>query len=93
MTGRVIIFSVLLIVVIGSALGVVHARQENRRLFVESTRLNAERDDLNFEFGRLQIEQATQAENNRIEQIARERLGMISPSAAETILIQRGSVR
>lgn len=93
MIGRVIIFSALLGSVIGSALGVVHARQENRRLFVELTRLGNERDDLNFEFGRLQIEQATQADNNRVEQIAREQLGMVSPSAAETILIQRGGPR
>lgn len=90
MIGRVVMFSVLLGGLIGTSLGVVHARQESRRLFVEFTRLSNERDDLNFEFGRLQIEQATQAENNRIEQIAREQLGMVSPSAAESILIQRG---
>lgn len=88
--GRVLVFSVLLGGLIGTSLGVVHARQESRRLFVEFTRLSNERDDLNFEFGRLQIEQATQAENNRIEQIAREQLGMVSPSAAESVLIQRG---
>ena len=90
MIGRVLVFSVLLGGLIGTSLGVVHARQESRRLFVEFTRLSNERDDLNFEFGRLQIEQATQAENNRIEQIAREQLGMVSPSAAESVLIQRG---
>ncbi|MFZ2237708.1 MAG: cell division protein FtsL [Dokdonella sp.] len=89
MIGRVIVFSALLGGLVGTSLGVVHARQESRRLFVELTRLSNERDDLKFEFGRLQIEQATQAENNRIEQIARERLGMVSPSAAESVLIQR----
>lgn len=86
---RLVVFVVLAGAVIGSAIGVVHARQESRRLFVELTRLTNERDDLNFEFGRLQIEQATAGENNRIEQIARGRLGMVTPMAAETILIQR----
>ena len=86
---RVAVFVVLAGAVICSGIGVVHARQESRRLFVELTRLTNERDDLNFEFGRLQIEQATAAENNRIEQIARGRLGMVSPAATETVVIQR----
>lgn len=75
--------------VIGSAVGVVHARHESRRTFVELERLTGERDDLNYEFGRLQLEQATAAENNRIEQIARGRLGMVSPGAAEMIVTRR----
>jgi cell division protein FtsL len=86
---RMSAFSVLLLVVVASAIGVVYARQQSRLAFVELTRLGNERDDLNFEFGRLQIEQATWAENNRIEQIARGRLGMVSPSAAATVVIRR----
>ncbi|MEO8460137.1 MAG: cell division protein FtsL [Dokdonella sp.] len=86
---RVLIITILLAAVVGSAIGVVYARQESRRLFVELTRLTTERDDTNFEFGRLQLEQATWAENNRIEQIARGRLGMVSPKAAETVVMRR----
>ena len=81
--------TLLLATVVGSAIGVVYAIQESREQFVELTRLGSERDDLNFEFGRLQLEQATWAENNRIEQIARGRLGMVSPSPAETVVIRR----
>lgn len=83
------LMTVLLATVVGSAIGVVYAIQESREQFVELTRLGSERDDLNFEFGRLQLEQATWAENNRIEQIARGRLGMVSPSPAETVVIRR----
>jgi cell division protein FtsL len=79
----------LLATVVGSAIGVVHAIQQSRVLFVELTKLGSERDDLNFEFGRLQLEQATWAENNRIEQIARGRLGMVSPNPAENVVIRR----
>ena len=39
------------------------------------TRLEKARDELNIEFGRLQLEQATWAESNRIDQVARERAG------------------
>ena len=83
----------LLVAVIGSAIGVVYARQESRSLFVELTRLNAERDDLNFEYGRLELEQATAAEANRVEQIARGRLGMVSPQPANTVVIKRQEPR
>jgi len=80
---------ILLGTVVASAIGVVYAIQKSRVLFVELTRLGSERDDLNFEFGRLQLEQATWAENNRIEQIARGRLGMVSPNPAETVVLRQ----
>ena len=84
-----IAMTILLVAVIASAIGVVYSIQQSRELFVELTKLGNERDDLNFEFGRLELEQATWAENNRVEQIARGRLGMVSPNAAETVVIRR----
>lgn len=86
---RVIAMLVLVAAAIVSAIGVVYARHEGRRNFIELNRLGNERDNLNFEFGRLQLEQATWAENNRIEQIARGRLGMLTPSAAEMVVTKR----
>jgi cell division protein FtsL len=84
-----IAMTILLGAVIASAIGVVYSIQQSRELFVELTKLGNERDDLNFEFGRLELEQATWAENNRIDQIARGRLGMVSPNPAETVVIRR----
>jgi len=90
MSVRVIsVMTLLLGAVIASAIGVVYSIQQSRELFVELTKLGNERDDLNFEFGRLELEQATWAENNRVEQIARGRLGMVSPSPAETVVVRR----
>lgn len=86
---RVVALLILVAAVIGSSIGVVYARHESRRHFIELNRLTDERDNLNFEFGRLQLEQATWAENNRIEQIARGRLGMVSPSSAEMVVTRR----
>ena len=80
---------VLLGAVVASAIGVVYSIQESRELFVQLTALGNERDDLNFEFGRLELEQATWAENNRIDQIARERLGMVPPDPAQVVVIRR----
>ncbi|HZH43428.1 MAG TPA: cell division protein FtsL [Lysobacter sp.] len=72
-----------------SALGVVYARHQHRQLFVQLSRLERERDELNIEFGRLQLEQATWAESNRIDQVARERLGMKFPEAGEIVVVKR----
>lgn len=89
MIARALAWSVLVAAVIGSAVGVVWLRQQSRVLFIESNELARERDNLDFDFGRLQLEQATWAENNRIEQIARGRLGMVSSGAAETVVVRR----
>ncbi len=78
----------LLLAVVGSAIAVVWARQENRTLFMQLTHLQATRDHLNVEFGRLELEQATWAGPIRIEQQARGKLGMVDPTPADTRLIQ-----
>jgi cell division protein FtsL len=80
---------VLLIAVVASSIGVVYARQQSRMLFGELTRLTHEKDDLDIEFGRLELEQATWAEPNRIEQVARGQLGMLAPSVADTVVVKR----
>lgn len=79
---------VLLIANVLAGIGVVHARHEHRQLFVELTRLVDERDELNIDFGRLQLEQATWAEANRIDQVARTRLGMKFPEAGEIVVVR-----
>lgn len=81
--------TLLLLADIASAIGVVYARHESRRVFVELTRLQNERDEMNFEYGRLQLEQSTWAEPNRIEQVARGQLGMVSPGSGQTVVIRR----
>jgi len=57
-------------------------------LFDEVTRLERARDELNVEFGRLQLEQATVAEATRIDQVARVRLGMKFPEAADIVVVR-----
>ena len=80
-------FIVLLVATLASATGVVFARQKHRQLFIELTRLERERDDVNIEFGRLQLEQATWAETNRIEQIATGKLGMVFPVSKDVVVV------
>ena len=59
------VLALLLMAVVASAIGVVYARQQSRILFGELTRLTKDKDDLDTEFGRLQLELATaQAKQN-----------------------------
>ncbi len=71
-----IVFALLLTAVIGSAIALVYARQQSRNLFFAIERLNAARDELNIEWGQLQLEQSTWADANRIEQVATRDLEM-----------------
>lgn len=78
----------LLLANVASAIGVIYARHRHRQLFVELSRLERSRDELNIEFGRLQLEQATVAESNRIDQIARVRLGMKFPETNDVVVVR-----
>jgi len=82
------LLALLLVANIVSAVVVVHARHQHRQRFVELTKLEKARDELNIEFGRLQLEQATWAESNRVDQVARNRLGMVFPQADEIVVVR-----
>jgi cell division protein FtsL len=79
----------LLAAVLVSAIGVVWTRHESRVLFVELTRLQNQRDDLNIEYGKLELEQATWAEPRRIDEEARGKLGMVAPRPQDIQLVRR----
>jgi cell division protein FtsL len=71
-----------------TAIAVVFARHEHRQLFIQLSKLEKARDELNIEFGRLQLEQATWAESNRIDQVARTRLGMVFPESGDIVVVR-----
>ncbi len=74
------VLPVLLILVLASAIAVVYSRHLNRAAFDELQRLQQQRDEINIERGRLQLEQSTFATHSKIEQLARDRLGMVLPA-------------
>jgi cell division protein FtsL len=83
-----LIVAILVLANVVSAIGVVHARYRHRQLFIELSRLEKARDALNIEFSRLQLEQATWAESNRIDKVARDRLGMKTPEPADIVVLR-----
>ncbi|MCC7410230.1 MAG: cell division protein FtsL [Gammaproteobacteria bacterium] len=86
MSERVLLL-ILALAVFGSALALVIARHESRRLFVELQELEKVRDDADVEWGRLQLEEATWGTHGRVEEIARAQLGMTPPNAATVVLL------
>ena len=77
------------IVCVISALALIYTKHESRKLFVQLERLTAERDELNIEWGQLQIEQSTWATHARIERVAAEELSLARPKATEIYVVER----
>lgn len=77
------------IVSVLSAIALVYTKHESRKLFVELEQLTDQRDELNIEWGQLQIEQSTWATHARIEQVATDDLSLLRPQPAEIYVIER----
>lgn len=78
----------LVVVVIVSAIAVVYVQYEIRVLFAKKQSLIAQRDALNIEWGRLQLEQSTWGTQSRVEQVARQQLDMINPSPDSVVFVR-----
>ncbi len=87
--GQVVTAALLMIAVAGSAIGVVYTKYVSRKLFVELQGLRAERDVIDIEWNRLQLELGAWANHARIEQAAREQLGMRVPRADEIVVVRQ----
>lgn len=79
---------VLVMAAVTSALGVVYARHESRKLFVELRQLQAIRDDMNIEWGRLQLEEGTWTAHGRLEGTASTRLEMSMPRPEDVVIVR-----
>ena len=88
MSPRHFVILLLILATMISGVGVVYARHKHRQAYIELSRLEKQRDEINIEFSRLQLEQATWSETNRIEQIATERLGMSFPQDVDVVLVR-----
>jgi cell division protein FtsL len=74
-----LIVAVLFVAVVASAIAGVYAKHESRKLFTELQKLSNERDRMEVDWGRLQIEQSTWSTYGRVEQLAREQMQMQMP--------------
>lgn len=66
---------------LASAIAVIDAKHESRQLQDELQQLRAVQDQINTEWAQLQLEESAWAGQGRMEQIARDKLGMREPQA------------
>ena len=86
-TRRMLIVAGLIVAVMASAIGGVYAKHETRKLFTELQELTIERDRLEVDWGKLQIEQSTWSTHARVEKLAREQMDMHIPVPERTSLV------
>jgi cell division protein FtsL len=73
--------------VLGSAAAAVYAKYRARELFVEVERLNSSRDELDAEWGRLQLEASAWSTYAFVERVASERLHMSIPDSRDIEIV------
>jgi cell division protein FtsL len=73
--------------VFASALCMVTVRHEGRKASFELARLEQERDSLQDDWGRLQLEQATARTQAQVEALAHHELSMTIPSPDDVVLL------
>ena len=81
------VVAALWVAVLGSSLGVVYAKQEARSRFNELQQLVKARDDLDIEWGQLQLEQSTWATHGRVERIAHDEIHLFIPQATDLRIV------
>lgn len=73
----------LWLLTLGSAAGAIYSKHRARELFLELERLNRQRDELEIDWGRLQLEQSAWSTHAFVESVATQKLRMTTPRPAE----------
>jgi len=77
----------LWLLVMVSALGVVHTTQQSRSLTAKLEQAQRHRDELRYEQERLLLERGAWSAYSRIEAVARDKLDMRAPTPEERVLV------
>jgi cell division protein FtsL len=75
--------------VLGSAVQVIYARHKARDMFVHLEKLNADRDSLDMEWGRLQLEQSYWSSHAFVERVANSKLQMNLPQTRDVRIVRQ----
>jgi cell division protein FtsL len=74
-----LLIPILWLAVLASAAGAIFVKHRARELFVELEKVNRERDQLEIEWGQLQLEQSAWSTHAFVENVAATNLGMRTP--------------
>jgi len=83
-----LLLPLLLLATIATAIAASYAKHQSRKLFIELQALEAARDAMNVEWGQLQLEQSTHTTHGKVENAARERLGMQIPDSQQVVILR-----
>jgi cell division protein FtsL len=77
----------LALAVVATSVAVVYAKHQSRMLFVVLQELERERDQMDVEWGQLQLEQSTLTTHGKVEEAARDNLQMVIPPAEAVVMV------
>jgi cell division protein FtsL len=77
----------LWLAVLASAAGAIYSKHCARELFVELEQLNTRRDNLEIEWGQLQLEQSSWSTHAFVESVASKKLHMAMPPPRDIKLV------
>jgi cell division protein FtsL len=82
-----VVVPALWLAALGSAAGAVWCKHRTRELFMQLQQLSEQRDNLDIEWGQLQLEQSAWSQHAFVENVAGNRLHMATPPAQEIKII------
>jgi cell division protein FtsL len=84
-----VLLPVLWLAVLGTSVQVIYARHQARELFQRLEKLNAERDALDTDWGRLQLEQSYWSSHALVEGVANAKLRMNLPQTGDVRIVRQ----
>lgn len=82
-----VVVPILWVAALGSAAGAVWCKHRGRELFMQLQQLSDQRDNLDIEWGQLQLEQSAWSQHAFVENVASNRLHMATPPAQEIKIV------
>ena len=90
MRGRALLLialPLLWLAALASAAGAIYCEHRARELFIQLEALNARRDNLQIEWGQLQLEQSAWSSHAFVERVASTRLHMAMPPPQNLVVV------
>ncbi len=82
------VFGALWVAVLVSGVGAVYCRYRTRQLFIHLEQLSRQRDDLDIQWGRLQLEESAWTTHALIESVAQKKLHMQMPPPRDIVVVR-----
>ncbi len=80
--------AVMIMILVISGLAVIYGKYKARLVFIEIQQVEQELDHLEMRWERLTLEEKMLSEHNRVEKIARKKMGLVEPNRKDIIYIQ-----